>query len=238
MKIIFTIDKSYDKKAVWEILHGYDPSGTENRAKSMGISREELEYILSKKKFNDEDRFFSELIENRYKINKDLINEAVVSYQLAWDEINDLFSSEIGRITGYGWKYDKYFVIVSPINIGISSPGGNKVVRSCFEDPYRQRRITAHEILMSHLWYIFYKNFKDIKKRGMQFWALNEITTVAILSLESPLNTVWGNNYENYLRNYPLLANLKFKLKYSYINKTNFISYLNEGIEVVSKEIK
>lgn len=238
MKTIFIIDKPYDKRAVWQILHRYDPSGTENRAKSMGIARKELEYILSKKKFNNKDHFFSGLIENRYRINKNLLNKAVVSYQSAWNEINDLFSSEVGRVTGYRWKYSKYFVVVSPINIGVSSSGGNKVVRSCFEDSYKQRRITAHELLMSHLWNVFDKTLKSAKKRGIQLWALNEITTIAILSLEPFLNTIWGNKYENYLKNYPFLDNLKMKLKQLYINKANFIGYLNEGIKVVSKEIK
>ncbi len=233
METIFTIDKHYDKKAVWQMLHGCDPSRKESRAKSMGLSKDELEHILSMKKFNDKDSFLNELIESRYKTNEDLLNNAVTSYQFAWNDINNLFYPEVKRITGHKWRYDKYFVILSPINVGISSRKGNKVIRSCFEDPYKQRRITAHELLMTHIWNIFDKEFKNAKLAESSLWALNEVTTVAVLSLELPLNEIWGNNYASYLKNYPQLNNLKAELKHVYLTKPGFIEYLKESIKIV-----
>lgn len=238
MRAIFTTDKVYDAKAMWWILHIDDPAGIENRAKSMRISKRELDYIRSKKQFGIKDKFFNDLINNRYKKETDTIKKAVISYQSAWNEINDYFFREIEKITGTKWKYQKYFVILSPFNVGISSQRRNKIIRSCFEDPYKQRRITAHELLMTHIWNIFDKKFKNTKTTENSLWALNEIATVSILSLESSLNKIWGNNYEKYLKNYPQLNALKMELKQVYLTKINFFEYLKRGIEIIKGKNK
>lgn len=121
MKVIFKSDLAYDSKASWDILHDEDPAGTLSRAKSMDISEKELDYILSQKRFNEDDTFFKEIVNKRYEKEKDAIEGAISSYQSAWDEINDFFSLEIERITVSKWKYDEYFVILSPFNPGISN---------------------------------------------------------------------------------------------------------------------
>ncbi|MDF1498619.1 MAG: hypothetical protein P1P85_04700 [Patescibacteria group bacterium] len=235
MKVIFKTDLPYDLKAVWCILHDEDPGGTLNRAKSMKVSQKDLACILSQKKFNKNDKLLNKIVKERYKQEKNIIKKSIYSYQCAWDIINDLFSQEIEKITKTGWKYKNYFVILSPFNPGISSRKGNKVIRSCFEDSFEQRRITAHEILMAHIWNILDTNFKYPAKKEMQLWALNEMTAAAILSLEPSLNKIWGNNYENYLQNYPILNKQKTKIKSIYLKKKNFLGYLKEGINIIEK---
>lgn len=237
MEVFFKIDRKYDSKAVWEILHEDDPAGTLNRAESMGISEEDLNRILSQKKYDENDAFLSNLIESRYAKEKTVIEEAVKSYQKAWDEINDLFSDSIEKVTGVSWKYDTYFVVLSPFNPGISNRTENTVVRSCFEDAYKQRRITAHEILMTHIWYIIDSISDFPVKDEMQIWALNEMTTVAILSLEPSLNQIWGDRYGSFLQNYPMLDNAKVQIKELYLNKNSFDGYIIQAADFVKESL-
>lgn len=237
MKVFFKIDKKYDYKAIWEILHEDDPAGTLNRAESMGISEEDLNRIFSQKKYDENDVFLSNLIESRYAKERTVMEEAVKSYQKAWDEINDLFSDSIEKVTGVSWKYDTYFVVLSPFNPGISNRTENTVVRSCFEDAYKQRRITAHEILMTHIWHIIDSSPNFPVKDEMKIWALNEMTTVAILSLEPSLNQIWGDKYDNFLQNYPMLDNAKAQIKDLYINKSSFDEYMIQSTSLVKRSL-
>lgn len=235
MQVFFKIDKAYDSKAVWDILHEYDPAGILSRAESMGILGNDLEYVLSMDEYSRDDSCFRKIIDLRYEENNSMLERSVELYQNAWNEMGDLFSQQIERITGVSWKYEEYFVVLSPFNPGISNRDGNVVVRSCFEDPRRQRRITAHEILMTHIWHIVDSSPEFPTKGEMPLWALNEMTTVAILSLEPSLNKIWGDNFEKFLQNYPILEKPKMQIRDLYLVKQSFDSYLIQASEVAEK---
>lgn len=174
----------------------------------------------------------------KYKECESQIDNIIPKYQIEWNKINDKFSGEIEKLTDRKWDHDIYDVVVSPFHPGISTNGGDTVVRSAFEDPKGQTRITAHEILMSHIWNIFFDKFPKSKNDSlMHYWGLNEITTVAILGLEPTINKLWREQekgYDNYLRNYPQLKPLMNLLKDLYLNKKDFNEYLNKSVEILN----
>jgi len=209
MKVKYITDKKYDEQVVIQMQR------------------------LDKKRAAD-------LVVQQYKKNKNLISKKIKDYQKSWDKINDVFFREIENITGKKWKYKIYEVVLSPINKGISSLGGNKVIRSAFEDPEEQKRITAHEILMSHLWNIFFELYPESRKdENHSFWALNEITTTAILGLEPKINFLWTKStkgFDQYLKNYPQLKILKEKLKKEYLNKISFEDYIKKALDLIKNK--
>ncbi len=158
-----------------------------------------------------------------------VIFEGSQSYQLAWDKINDVFVTRIKEITNFPWQHKIFKVKLSDTVVGMTSYGHNFVIRSKNEDPFDQCRITAHEILMSHLWsYIYYHFGKLNKEEEKKFWAINEISTVCILGLDPILNKLWTpktKGFSHYLKNYPDLYKLKYKFKKIYLSSKNFKTY-------------
>jgi hypothetical protein len=163
-----------------------------------------------------------------------VIFEGSQSYQLAWDKINDVFVKRVEDITNFSWQHKIFKVKFSDTVVGMTSYGHNFVVRSKNEDPYDQCRITAHEILMSHLWsYIYYHFGKLSKKEEKKFWEINEISTVCILGLDPILNKLWTSKtkgFDPYLKNYPDLYKLKYKFKKIYLSSKNFQTYFLTAI--------
>lgn len=240
MKVKYIKDFEYDTLMIWMMLSQDDPSGVENRAKSMGVSATELSKIYGVEDYQEVKSFLEQLVTKKYKEHEEHIDAIIPQYQNCWDKINDSFSSEVERITKIKWHHKVYDVVVSPFHPGISNNGGDTVVRSAFEEPEGQTRITAHEILMSHIWTIFYDKFPESQNDPlMHFWGLNEITTVAVLGLEPSVNALWREKekgYDNYLKNYPQLKPLMNKLKTEYFKVRDFEDFLKIGVRFLSSE--
>jgi len=238
MKVKYVKDFEYDTFMIWIMLSQEDPSGVRNRAKSMGVSEGELKKIFGVEDYQDIKDYLENLAKKKYSKHEKEIDLSIPKYQEEWNKINDVFSGEVERITKRKWDHDVYKVIVSPFHPGISNNGGDTVVRSAFEDPEGQKRITAHEILMSHIWNIFFDKYPESKDDNlMHYWGLNEIATVAILGLEPDINKLWRDNekgYDNYLQNYPQLKPMMKILKDIYMNKNDFFDYLERAIQVIN----
>jgi len=165
-------------------------------------------------------------------------------YQKSWDEINDEFFKTVEKITGFSWKHRRYFCVLSPIHRGISSWGGNKIVRTWRENPYSMRKITAHELLISYIFTIFERDFQ-LQKENLtqkQKWALAEISAWAITGLEKKMLKFWPwiTEEEKYPlnHNYPELYNFQKKLRPIYEKKKNFKEFLKKGIKIIKRTIK
>jgi hypothetical protein len=240
MRTIFVKDPDYDGFVIWLMLHRDDPSGAKHRSKKMGIDEQTLKQIYGTKTYNEVKTLIKKLVQKRYVKESARINEAIRKYQTEWDKINDNFYQEVERVTNKDWQFPKYKVVVSPFHPGVSNRGNNVVIRSAFEDPSQQKRITAHEILMIHVWSILDTRYPEAKKDPLKhFWGLNEITTVAILGLEPKLNRLWtkkAQGYDQYLANYPQLKLPQMSLKKTYLAKKDFGSYLQEAISVINKK--
>lgn len=242
MKVKFVKDIEYDSYVIWVMLHGEDPYGAENRAKSMGINKKLFESIYGTEDYEKIEDELIKVVKEKHEELKKRIDKAIKTYQKSWDKINDIFSTEIEMITKRKWNHKTYEVVVSPFHPGVTSRGGDRVAISAFENADEQKRITAHEILMSHIWTILFDKYPKARNDDLQhFWALNEITTTAILGLEPQLNKLWREKeqgYDQYLGNYQQLKELQSKLKEIYLNKKDFDDYLNKAILLLDSKYK
>ena len=199
---------------------------------SRRINTVKLKFIIEKS--------YRGLNKQKYKTLLPYLKKTHKLYQKSWDEINDGFFKTVDKITGYSWKYKTYFCVLSPFYRGISSWGGNKIVRTWRENPYSMRKITAHELLISHIFTIFEKDFQKENLTDKQKWALAEISAWAITGLEKKMLKFWPwiSEDEKYPlnHNYPELYNLQRKLKLVYAKKKNFRSFLQKSIKIIRRE--
>jgi hypothetical protein len=234
MKVKFLIDKKFDVKTVYWILSSKDPAGTASRAKSMGIPLTTARKFKNKT-WKEVQNLSLKLADKRYCKHLGKMKESVANYQKAWNEIGQIFSKEIEKLTGKKWKFENYYVVVSAIHKGTSSRDGNKVCRIFGEDPKAQLRVTAHELLMTHIWHILDTDYCSALD-DYKGWALNEITTTFILSFEEKLCQLWpssSRDYKVYLRNYPQLWEPREKLKEIWLGRKDFNDYMNKSISVL-----
>jgi hypothetical protein len=243
----FITDKEYDKHLIWSMLHSDDPSGARDRAKSMGIPEEQLGRLCGTMSYLEVRDYLTPIVEERYQDFGDQIQRMSAAYQEDWDRICGTFSHRIEQITRRGWEFDEYLVILSLFHPGVSNRADNKVVRWIFEGPLEHRRITAHEILMIHIWSILDEDLADYyddpaeEDEKEHLWALNEITTVAILGLEPELAALWSSNrrgFDRFLSNYPQLEQLKMELKEIYQGSRGFQDYLDSATAVLKREYR
>lgn len=234
-QIKFVKDKSYDEKMIYNMFKYNDPAGLESRSKSMGIDFQFATIIRNSVNFSEIEKELNELVDSRYQKMENVINDSIEGYQKAWNEIINEFSNEVQNVIGEKWFYNTYYCVISPFHPGISNWNGNKVVRKCGEDPINQRRITAHEVVLSQVFQVCRKYYDKRKVDDWKIWAISEITTVFILD-ESKMLKYWGNYNppENYFSksNYPQLADLEQQLKILYKQKLSFKSYIDNAIKV------
>lgn len=103
------------------------------------------------------------------------------------------------------------------------------------------RKITAHELLISHLFTIFKKDFQKENLTDKEKWALAEISAWAITGLKKRMLKFWPwiTKEEKYPlnHNYPELHNLQKILRPRYEKKKSFKEFIKESIKII-KEIK
>jgi hypothetical protein len=188
--------------------------------KEMGFSKKIISYV-----------------DVQYKTSFKYLKLTKELYQKSWDEINNEFSKYVEKRTGYKWHYPKYFCVVSVIHRGISNWGdAPKIVRGWQENPYFMRRITAHELILSHYFEIYKRNYKEEGLTDGQVWALAEISAFALTSLTKEVKKWWPWNTEYYTNhNYPHIVNLQNKLKSIFTKSKNFDDYIKQGIKLVKK---
>ncbi len=110
-------------------------------------------------------------------------------------------------------------------------------MRGWKESPYSQRRITAHELILSHYFEIYRRHYSDHNLSDNQVWALAEIAAFALTSLTETAKKFWPWDYTGYYtnHNYPQIVGLQNKLKKVFIKGNNFDDYVLTGIKFVKK---
>ncbi len=187
-------------------------------------------YVTSKKQLEDFEEQYGLIMKNMKYSQKE--------YQKSLDEIGQEFSDYIEKETGYKWFYKTYYCVVSAVHPGISNWGDEpKIVRWWYENAFVQRRITAHELILSHYFEIYKRNFKDFNLSDGQVWALAEIAAFALISLTSDVKKFWPWDISGYYydHNYPQIVELQKKLKPIFLKKNNFQEYMLKGIKAVDK---
>jgi len=204
-----------------------------------------LKYIIDKKydKIFVEDKEIRKNFDKIYQDSLECLKEAQKLYQKSWNEINDKFSNYIEKETGYKWFYPVYYCVVSVIHPGISNWGtNNKIIRWWKENLHTQRRITAHELILSHYFEIYKHHYKEHKLADNQVWALAEIAAFALTGLTDKVKQFWPWDYSGYYtnHNYPQIVDLQNKLKQPFLKRKSFDEYIKKGIELVKnyKNIK
>lgn len=176
-------------------------------------------------------------MENQYKTSKRFIKLSQKLYQKSWDEINDDFSNYVEKETGYEWFHREYSCVLSVINPGISNWGNsNLIARHWKENPYFMRRITAHELILSHYFHIIKNHYEKENLKEGQIWALAEIAAFALTSLNPKVKKWWPWNTEYYTNhNYPHLVKLQLKMKNVFLKRKSFDEYIKEGIKIIKR---
>ncbi len=236
MQVEFIKDSKYDAGITWSMLFYCAPNERETRAKSMGIEVEVANTLAGEADYSMVQHYAEKYVSKRYQPLEQEFKQALKGYAQTWSEIDTVFSKRVPEITSHNWFHDKFFVVLSPFNTGVSSFGEDKVLRGLFVPTGEHTRITAHEILISHIWSILYERFGEEaeKDENFYYWGLNEITSNAILGLDTTLNELWPRHlrgYDSYLYNYPHLQKAKDLLKDLFINRETFNEYLSNGIK-------
>lgn len=236
MKINFIINKDYDSNVFFSLLrNGY----WESRIPGSGISKELAKRIHFAK--TDEEielvkRELEKIVNQVYDQCLPYIEKSKESYQKSWDEIMDDFSATVEKLTK-PWFYKEYVCVVTHFCKGVSNWNGNIIGRSWKENPYTQRRITAHEIILAHYFSIHRNIYSDSGLKERQIWVLAEIAAFALTGLEPKLKKFWPWDTKSYYtdHNYPELVDLQLKLKELFLKRKSFDEYIKTGIEAVKK---
>lgn len=236
MKIRFVVNKDYDSKVFFSLLRS---KHWENQIANSGISRElasKMHTAKTKKEIRSLKEEFKEIANRAYDEYLPYIKRSKKLYQESWDEIVDDFSKTIAELTR-PWFYNEYICVVTHFCKGVSNWNGNIIGRIWREDPFIQRRITAHEILLAHYFSIHRNFYSKSGLKDKQIWALAEIAAFALTGLEPKLRKFWpwdeGGYYTDH--NYPELVDLQLKLKEPFLKRKNFDEYIKTGIEKVKK---
>jgi len=240
INLIFAIDKKFDLMMTRVILQINDPAGLASRADSMGL---ELSFAEKVNKSTPEEalKLIESVINQKYEALGDKLETICRWYQKSWDEINDQFFSFVALKTKHEWQFSEYFCVVSVIHPGLSNWTSNKIVRIWSENPFDMRKITAHEMIVAHIFSIFHNDPKyQGKLEDMQIWKIAEIAGWCLTGLESDIIKLWPwipkekLFYTNH--NYPQLVSLQLKLKEVYLKEKDFDKFLDIAINEVKKE--
>ena len=177
---------------------------------------------------------------NAYKRADKALKKSKQLYQKSWDEIGDYFFKRVAEITKHKWKFKKYECVVSLVHKGVSNWGGNKIIRIWAENPYFQRKITGHELIISHLWNYLdengYADLPDVKK-----WAFCEISAWAITGLDKKMVEkcwpwIFGNMIWPLKHNYPHLVKTQVKARPLFEKRTTFKQYTDRLVDILVKD--
>lgn len=214
----FIKDQKYDAEMILEMIKGGDEQGISEFAKTTSTSPEIA------MKISRGDKKLAEKIANKKYAEVGSKHEAVIeAYQQGWNEIDQRFFNRLVELTKFPLAHKNYECVVSLFHLGISNWGGNKVVRIWNEDAHKQRRITAHELIISHFFSLMHKHYPEVSDQ--KIWQLAEIYAFAITGLDPIMKSFWPwDNSGAYTdHNYPDLVKLQESLTPLFANIEAFI---------------
>jgi hypothetical protein len=234
MQLFFKIDKAYDYKMLLEFM---PKGGIKNKQTFTDLLRTDIEdvnRVLNNKKTTTND-VVKILIDNKYKKIVPFIKNSINDYQKSWDKINNAFCRLVELKTNTPWKYKKYYCIVSAYHEGISSWGGNTIARRWSINADTQRKVTAHELALSHFWTMLEKNEISKKWPDDKKWRYSEIFSWCLLGLDKDFYKFWPWLLKRDLfpenHNYPELLPLQKELKKLYFECSNFPEFFKKAIK-------
>jgi len=230
LRINFIIDKAYDAEMIyWVLGHSHDPSGLASRSKLMGIDLSFAKKVSEAENYDAIRNKLNTLVDARYKKHLPQMKRSLKEYKISWEPITTDFAQAVVSITEHPFFYPDYTCIVSAFHPGTSEWYGHTITRMYGEDPYKQRRITAHEIVLSQIFHIVRKYYSKEQIDDKKVWAISEITTVFVLN-EPELMKFWPwSKNVTYLKMYSL-GDKKRKMGKLWKERTSFTGYLKAAI--------
>ena len=220
-KLKFIIDKNYDGQMIYQILRSQrNIKDIKYQAEVLGINFEFAKKVSSAPDFDAVRKEIMKLVNDRYKKNVHGLEKAKKEYQASWDEINDEFFERLKEITNFPIQHKQFECVVSAFHPGISNWGGNKIARIWNIDPLKQRRITAHEIIISHFFSLIRNKYPKVKS-NKKIWQLAEIFAFAVTLHDKVLTRFWpwDKTISYTEHNYPELVSLQKKLTPVYLRR-------------------
>ncbi len=234
MNLIFKINKKYDEKMLFEFLPEKKDLTSLNLSNLLRIDTDSIQINSGGKNVNISS-IMKIQVQKKYKIITPYLKNSVIDYQKSWNSINNKFSSLVEKKTGYPWKYKKYYCVVSAYHEGISNWGGNIVARRWSINADVQRRVTAHEIVLSHFWTMLEKNEISKKWSNDKKWRYSEIFSWCLLGLDKDFFIFWPWCLQKDLfpenHQYTDILPLQKKLRDEYFKCRNFTEFFNEAIK-------
>jgi len=212
-RLKFIIDKQYDAKMIFYMLKNKDYAVIKYQSEVMGIDFKTSLEISKIRNFNLAKKIIFEIVDKQYYRLRNKLKDVKINYQKSWDQIDKQFFKRLEEITNFSVQYDHYYCVVSVFHIGISSWGGNKIVRKYDEDYLKQRKITAHEIIISHFFSLMNEKYPNIKD-DQKIWQLAEIFAFAVTAKDKIFTKLWPweKNDIDFDHNYKELISTQKKL--------------------------
>jgi len=205
----FIIDKEYDTEMVFHMVKSGIYKNEKDASKRLGLELDLVKKIAKVNKYNDIKKELTKTADKKYDDIGECLSQTVKEYQKSWNEIDDKFFARLEELSSSKLKYKKYYCVVSLFHDGVSNWNGNKIIRHWNRNPYSQRRITAHEIIIAH----FFSTVRDLKvnMKDDNIWKLAEVYAFALTGLDKIMCSFWPwdktGNYTDH--NYPELIKLQ-----------------------------
>lgn len=235
MKLFFKIDKNYDEKMIWEFMPKNSKKNKKALTDLLRIDVEELNLVLKNNNLNLR-KTVNTLVKNKFSKLLPFLKNSVSDYQKSWDKINKDFFKLVEVKTKHLWKYDNYYCVVSAYHEGISSWGKNIIARRWSINADTQRKVTAHELTLSHFWTMLNdnkisKNWPDDKK-----WQYSEIFSWCLLGLDEDFFKFWPWLLKEHLfpknHQYQEIITLQNKLEKLYFKCDSFSDFFERAINL------
>jgi C-terminal processing protease CtpA/Prc len=217
------------------MFRNYDPAGLETRAMSMGVDINVARKIHESTNLSEVKSLASKIVDDRFENSGVAINVARDRYIAEWKDLLPLFSSIVTETTQSPWTHHEYTCVVSSLFPGLSDWVSNKVSVKFDYNPEYERRILAHEILLSDVFQLMRKRFSKSEVSDWQIWAFSEITPDFIL--EDPrLQTFWQDFPHGFeYSGYPQIIELEKQLKDLFDNRTSYQDYEDKAAKILAQ---
>lgn len=224
----FILDKKYDTEMVYHMVKSGIYKNEKDASEKLGLSLELVKKLSKADKYQQIENELTKFADGKYECTEKYLISTIIQYQKSWDEIDAKFFNRLEKLSGSKIKYKKYYCVVSLFHDGVSNWNGNKIIRHWDRNPYTQRRITAHEIIIAHFFSVARSKYEKIDEN--KIWKLAEVYAFALTGLDKEMMSFWPwdktGNYTNH--NYPELIKLQ---------KSIGPKMLKKSIEQIVKDI-
>jgi len=173
-----------------------------------------------------------------FKNNKKEIEEKLIKRKKLieenWNKINDIFFSEIKRITENRWKYKNYKCHVCSVYAGNYTIYKNNISIFAFFNKADCLAMIAEELLHLHIWEVMKKlkiEMKDEDWRNFKdnfYWQFSECIPCLVFSHSDIKLKLKFGKYPDWKE----VRKLFKKIKPIWENRTSFKDFLKEAIEI------